>query len=82
MSVADRQNGFAQRVRGHMEEQGLSVRGLARRMDPSNVERARRNLHRWLDEGIAPNRASRREIASALGVDSESLSGADDEEAV
>lgn len=71
---------FADRVREHMKTQGLSIKGLARRMDPENVERARRNLHRWLDEGISPNRQSRREIADALGVDAPSLDGDDDEE--
>jgi hypothetical protein len=63
-----------------MDRQGLSVRGLARRMDPVNLDRARRNLHRWLDEGITPNRGSREEIATALGV-SESDLPDDDEEA-
>lgn len=64
-----------------MQRQGLSVRGLARRMDPENLDRARRNLHRWLDEGMTPNRASRREIAAGLGVRESELPEDDDEEA-
>jgi hypothetical protein len=69
---------FVVRVRTEMSAQQLSVRGLARRMDPINVDRARRNLHRWLDEGIKPGRASRREVATALRIEAAELE--DDEE--
>lgn len=61
-----------------MGTQGLSVRGLARKIDPNNVDRVRRNLHRWLDQGLSPHRASRREVAVALGLDEHALD--DDEE--
>lgn len=71
--AAVQQTRFVRRVREEMREQGLSIRGLARLMDPNNVDRARRNLHRWLDEGISPNRASVVEIADALGVDADEL---------
>ncbi len=74
------QTRFVRRVRGEMAAQSLSVRGLARRMDPQNVDRARRNLHRWLDEGITPHRASIAEIATALGLEADELSADDDEE--
>lgn len=63
-----------------MAVQKLSVRGLARRMDPENVDRARRNLHRWLDEGITPGRASRSEVAAALGIKAHELVEDDEEE--
>lgn len=69
---------FSQRVRGEMARQGVSIKGLARRIDPTNVDRVRRNLHRWLDEGILPHRSSRREVATALGLDEHALD--DDEE--
>jgi transcriptional regulator with XRE-family HTH domain len=59
---------FALRVRQEMKAQGLSVRGLARKIDPENLDRVRRNLHRWLDEGILPSRSSREEVALALGI--------------
>lgn len=49
-------------------------------MDPANVDRARRNLHRWLDEGITPGRASRLAVSMALGIEAQELDGDDDEE--
>lgn len=63
-----------------MAVQKLGVRGLARRMDPQNIDRARRNLHRWLDEGIRPNRSSRREVAAALTLPEDEFDSDDDEE--
>lgn len=71
---------FVSRVRAEMLQQRLSVRALARRIDPINLDRARRNLHRWLDEGIAPGRNSRADVARALGIDAAELDE-DDEEA-
>lgn len=62
-----------------MKQQDLSVRGLARKIDPLNVERARRNLHRWLDEGMTPHRASRAEVAVALGLSEDELEDDDEE---
>jgi hypothetical protein len=64
-----------------MDTRRLSVRALARRMDPANIDRARRNLHRWLDEGITPNRTSRMDVARALGLDVSELEESEDEEA-
>src|SRR5689334_238052 len=69
---------FVQRVRSEIQRQNLTIKGLARRIDPKNVNRARRNLHRWLDEGIDPSKASRREVAVALGLAEDALD--DDEE--
>lgn len=66
---------FASRVRSEMAAQGLSVRGLARRIDPENIDRARRNLHRWFDDGMTPVPASRRKVAVALGLDEHALDG-------
>ena len=80
MATIEKPTRFITRVRAEMFSQELSIRGLARRMDPQNVDRARRNLHRWLDEGIRPGRASRREVAAALGIEQAALEGDDDEE--
>lgn len=62
-----------------MDAQRLSTRALARRIDPANVDRARRNLIRWLHEGISPSRSSRADVARALGINASDLE--DDEEA-
>jgi hypothetical protein len=70
---------FVRTVREEMHQQRLSVRGLARKIDPHNVDRVRRNLHRWLDEGIVPNRSSRAELAAALGLPAGSLDDEEDE---
>lgn len=78
--LASSNGSFAARVRIELQRQGLSIRGLARRIDPANVDRVRRNLHRWLDEEISPHRSSRREVATALGLDEHALDE-DDEEA-
>jgi transcriptional regulator with XRE-family HTH domain len=73
MSVTARPSKFVIRVWAEMDAQKLSMRGLARRIDPSNIDRARRNLIRWLHEGIRPGRQSRRAVARALGIDPEEL---------
>ena len=70
---------FASRVRAEMDAQSLSVRALARRIDPANLDRARRNLHRWLDEGMSPSRTSRVGVARALGIDPSELEDDDEE---
>lgn len=79
MSTITNPSRFVTRVRQEMAHQALSIRGLARRMDPANVDRARRNLHRWLDEGIRPSRTSRAEVAAALGIESAALEDDDEE---
>jgi hypothetical protein len=71
---------FVRRVRKELAAQDLTIRGLARRMDPDNLNRARRNLHRWLDEGISPSMASRAEVAVALGIAEVELSDDDEED--
>lgn len=79
-SVHRRESRFVRIVRAAMAEKQMSVRGLARTIDPHNVERARRNIHRWLDEGITPSRASRREVADALGLSPDSLDDDDEDD--
>ena len=62
-----------------MDTQRLSMRGLARRIDPGNIERARRNLIRWIHGGITPGRNSRNDVARALGIDPSELEDDDEE---
>ena len=62
-----------------MDAQRLSMRGLARRLDPENVERARRNLIRWYYEGIKPGRRNRLDVARVLGIDPAELEDDDEE---
>lgn len=80
METTTHESRFIKRVRSEMSSQKLSIRALARRMDPANIDRARRNLHRWLDEGIAPGRTSRQEVAVALAIDARELEPDDEEE--
>lgn len=59
----------------------MSVRELARRMQPGNPEGMRRNIARWLspeDTAVSPSRASVNATADALGISPDAL--ADDEE--
>ena len=81
MSATIKPTRFAELLRAHLRPNTtLTIRGLARKMDPNNIGRARRNLHRWLDEGITPNRASRAEVAAALGIEARALESDDEEE--
>lgn len=77
---ANTETNFVRRVREELTAQRLSIRALAKRIDPHNVERARRNLHRWLDEGIAPSVVGRAEVADALGIPVAELDGDEDDE--
>lgn len=69
---------FGERLRTELSRQNLSIRKLARRIDPKNPEVARRNLSRWI-AGTKPTGASRALVADALGVDM-SYFDEDDEE--
>jgi transcriptional regulator with XRE-family HTH domain len=60
---------FAETVRAELSRQNLSIRGLARRMNPGDTEKARRSLYRWLNDGIEPSAKSRAAVAEALGVE-------------
>lgn len=73
---------FGRRLRVELDKQGLSARGLARRMRPDRVEDARRNIARWLaadaERSNSPSASGRREVAVALGLDENHFD--DDEE--
>jgi transcriptional regulator with XRE-family HTH domain len=81
MTMAMQPTRFQTRVRAELDAQRLSMRGLARRIDPDNVERARRNLIRWMYGETRPSRLSRIDVARALGIDPSELEGDGDEEA-
>lgn len=71
---------FARRVGAELDARGWGIRTLARRLEPSNPEWARRNLTRWLIEGVTPRSAeTRRRVAEALGINPDDFE--DDEEA-
>jgi transcriptional regulator with XRE-family HTH domain len=64
---------------------GLSVRGLAKAMsrtgDTQDVERHRRNLNRYIHNGIIPTDQNKQLIADALGVSKDEMPADEDEEA-
>lgn len=70
---------FGEKLRAELGRQNKSIRQLAREIDPSNPEIARRNLSRWI-AGTRPTRGSRVLVAHALGVDPAQFDEDDDEE--
>lgn len=73
---------FGRRLREELTRRDVSVRELARRMQPGNPEPMRRNVARWLsplpDSAVSPSGASVVAVAEALGCPADEL--ADDEE--
>jgi lambda repressor-like predicted transcriptional regulator len=59
---------FGDQLRAELERQEMSIRKLARRMNPDNPGIARRSLHKWI-AGTRPSPASRLVVAEALGVE-------------
>lgn len=57
---------IAPRLRAAIASRGTTVYALARELDPSNPERAERNLRRWLAGSNVPGPASRLALAEAL----------------
>jgi transcriptional regulator with XRE-family HTH domain len=72
---------FGHRLRAELERNGTSIREVARRLNPGNVEFARRNLTRWITGGVTPTRANRQAVAVALGLDPSFFDEDDEEEA-
>jgi transcriptional regulator with XRE-family HTH domain len=66
---------FSRWLRQELDNRGLGVRELARALDPAYPERARRNLHRYLNGSVAPNPPMRKRIADALGLAVDDLPG-------
>lgn len=73
-------NGFPRKVQTELKRQGIGIRTLARRMNPDHPEQARRNLNRWIHEGIKPSPPNRVAVAVALGVREDTFSSEEDEE--
>lgn len=70
---------FGNKLRSELDRQGISIRELGRRIDPSRPEIARRNLSRWI-AGTRPTKSSRVLVAHALGVDPSHFDEDEDEE--
>lgn len=60
---------LAEWLRAELDERGMGVRTLARKMKPDEPEVPRRMLNRILYEGSYPSEANRELIAEALGTD-------------
>lgn len=74
---------FGRNLRAELDARRVSVRELARRMQPDNPEGMRRNIARWLspeETAVEPSAASVRATAAALGVAPEALAADEDEE--
>jgi transcriptional regulator with XRE-family HTH domain len=80
MSVAPRTR-FGEKLRKELDARQMSVRALARVIDPNRPEAARRNLVRWIGGYNDPSRISRIAVADALGLPHELFLEEDDEEA-
>lgn len=76
----DNQPTLASWLRQQLDERGVTVRGLARVIDPVSPERGRRNLHRYLTGSTRPNAPMRKKIADALGVPVSEVPNGDDGE--
>lgn len=57
---------YAQWLRREMDERGVSLRELARRLGPNDPETWRRSLRRYL-KGMVPLAKTKERIAAALG---------------
>lgn len=71
---------FAVKLREALDQQGQSVRGLSKRLNPENPETARSSLQKWLRGRHVPSRASRRSVAVALGLPPDHFGDEDEEE--
>lgn len=60
---------FASQLRSALDEADVSVRSLAKRLNPESPETARSNLMRWLRGAHMPSRRSRRRVALELGLE-------------
>jgi transcriptional regulator with XRE-family HTH domain len=74
---------FGSRLRAELDRQRVSNRELARRLDPTDPEGARRSVARWLapkGRAVTPSAPNIAAIAAALGVRPEDLEPEEDEE--
>lgn len=59
---------FGSLLRDALTSQGVSIRELARRLNPERPETARRSLIRYIKGEVIPEQRNRDEIAAALGL--------------
>src|SRR3954452_24976052 len=73
---------FAHELNGHMKAKQTGVRTLARKLNPSHPETARRALYKYLSGQHLPRADARRALEFALDVEHGSLEpeGAEDDE--
>lgn len=71
---------FAVQLRQAIDTEDISVRELARRLNPENPEAPRSGLHKWLAGKHVPSRTSRRAVARALGLSPDHFLDDDDSE--
>lgn len=70
---------YGQHLRRYLDEHGISVRSLSRRLNPEKPEAARRQLNRII-KGREPRAATRERIADALDTTREAIEGSDEED--
>lgn len=73
-TMTRRRSGFGEILRRELDEQGVSVRELARRLtveQPEKLENMRRSLGRYISGEVSPGQSARETIAEALSVDHE-----------
>lgn len=70
---------FATRLRTHLDDQQVSVRELARRIAPDNLEPTRRRLNKYLAGEITPRPENRAEIAAHLGLEPDAFEDEEEE---
>lgn len=80
MSVLIPRTRFGQKLRHELDGRGMSLRSLARRLNPQHPEVARRNLARWIGGYNEPSRINRIAVARAFGMPDDSFLDEDDEE--
>jgi transcriptional regulator with XRE-family HTH domain len=71
---------FGEKLRRELDQRGMSIRKLARTMNPIHPEQSRRNLARWIGGYNQPSRIQLVALCEALGVPLETFDD-DDEEA-
>lgn len=70
---------YGDSLRSFLASRNISTRTLAKRLNPSNPESARRDLNR-IFAGREPRAEKREEIAAALGVERREIEGDPDDE--
>jgi hypothetical protein len=73
---------FSDKLSAVLEERNMSNRGLAKLIDPENVESARRTIRKWLKGQQTATRASRDNVTDVLGLERGALDPDDEEESL